>query len=426
MDAPTVRTITEDEFGEWFDVIRATLFLEGGEEPDESVLRDRRQRFDLDRCLATVGTDARLCGTAAAFATELTVPGGTVPAAGVTVVGVLPTHRRQGHLSAMMRSQLADVAERGEPVAALVASEYPIYGRYGYGPAAEACVIRIDSETLRRFPEAGWTNSATGRVELVDTKTFAAALPGVYDRARRRSPGHITWQDDDLQVVAGLIDPLWGPSKKGAFKALWYDGDGEPQGAVAYTLKHHWEANRPKGKLTADPLIAVTDEAERELARYLTAVDLMATVRLEMRPTDDPLPLWLRDARLASAVDRSDHVWVRILDVPAALTARRYQTPGQVVVQVDDPMGFATGRFHLDVAADGDGAPDSYPATCAPSDAEPDLTVPVRALGSAYLGGMSWSRLAAAGWVDEHRPGAVAQAAAMFSTPRTPWCAMTF
>lgn len=426
MTASTVRTITEDEFGEWFDVIRASLFMVAGELPDEAALRDKKVRFELDRCLAAVGTDAKLCGTAAAFTTELTVPGGAVPAAGVTVVGVLPTHRRQGHLSAMMRSQLADVAERGEPVAALVASEYPIYSRYGYGPAAEASVIRVDAGSLRGLPGAGWTTSASGRVELVDTKTFAAALPGVYDRARRRFPGHITWQDDDLQVIAGLIEPLWGASKKGAFKALWYDGNDEPQGAVLYTLKHHWEDNRPKGKLTADPLVAVTDEAERELARYLTAVDLVATVRLELRPVDDPLPLWLQDARLAAVTDRSDHLWVRVLDVPTALTARRYQTPGRVVIQVDDPMGFATGRFQVEATDDGTGNPGGYPATCTPTSAGADLVVPIHALGSAYLGGMSWSRLAAAGWVDEHRPGGVARAAAMFSTPRAPWCAQTF
>jgi predicted acetyltransferase len=141
-------------------------------------------------------------------------------------------------------------------------------------------------------------------------------------------------------------------------------------------------------------------------------------VHLGTRPVDDPVPLWLHDGRSALLHERSDHVWARVLDVPAALTARRYATDSRLVLEVDDPLGFANGRFALDGGPDG--------AACVPTTDEPDLVVPVHALGSAYLGGSSWARLAAARWVTEARPGAVEQASTMFSMSRAPWCALTF
>lgn len=427
MAAPTLRTITDDEFGEWFNTGRMAML---GTPLDEDALKERRPHFDLDRCIASVGADGKLCGTAAAFATELTVPDGSVSAAAVTLVGVLPTHRRQGHLTRMMQSQLDDVAERGEPIAALVAAEYPIYGRYGYGPATEGCAVDIDAASLAGLTGDGWSSAPSGRVELVSNETFASALPDVYDRARQRFAGHIAWREHEYRVIAGLVRATFGGDEgASSFKALWYDETGTAGGAVTYTVEQNWEANRPRGKLSAFPLVAATDEAERELVRYLTAVDWVATIRLGLRPTDDPVPLWLRDGRAATLIDRSDHLWVRVVDVPAALGARRYQAPGSVVIQVDDPMGYAGGRFLLEVTADDGAEPPGaggYPATCTPTDAGPDLFVPVHALGAAYLGGLSWSRLAAAGWVDEESPGSVASASAMFSTPRAPWCAMTF
>lgn len=424
MPAPTIRTIAEDDFGEWLDVTRtAMLGAPVGEGQHHALVA----RFDLDRCLAAVDVDDRLCGAAAAFPTTLTVPGGSVAAAGVTLVGVLPTHRRQGHLSRMMQSQLADVAARGEPVAALIAAEYPIYGRYGYGPATEACSVRVDALSLKGRAD-GWTSPPSGRVELVDKAAFAAALQDVYERARRRNAGHISWREHEYEVVAGLTEGIFGDSDGApAARALWYDDSDHLQGAVSYTLKQNWEDNRPKGKLRALPLVAATDSAERELVRYLAAVDWVGTVHIGLRPVDDPVPLWLADGRNATLADRSDHVWVRILDVPEALAARRYRCPGSLVIEVADPMGFASGRYRLEVTAtSGDPAPEGHPATCIPTDAEPDLVVGVAVLGATYLGGFSWTRLAAAGWVDERRPGTTALASTMFSTPRAPWCAMTF
>ena len=142
MTSPTVRTITDDELGDFINVV-LTSFLMAHATPEQ--IEARRSAFDVRRCIGAFDASGRLCGVARAFGTELTVPGGSVAAAAVSSVGVLPTHRRQGHLTRMMRNQLDDIAGRGEPVAALVAAEYPIYGRYGYGVAAEACELRIEA-----------------------------------------------------------------------------------------------------------------------------------------------------------------------------------------------------------------------------------------------------------------------------------------
>ena len=160
------------------------------------------------------------------------------------------------------------------------------------------------------------------------------------------------------------------------------------------------------------------DRAAIELLRYLTTIDWVAEVEVWLRPVDEPAPLALVDGRTAHLADRSDHVWVRLVDVPAALSARTYASEGSLVLEIADPLGYGAGRFRLDAGPGG--------ATCEPSTADPDLTVPIGALGAAYLGGTGWARLAAAGWLDEHRAGAVERASALFTTPRAPWCAMTF
>ncbi len=408
----TVRTITDDEFGDFINVVM-TAFLAPPSSPED--IEARRVAFDLDRCLGAFDRNGRLCGVARAFPTELTVPGGTVAAGAVSSVGVLPTHRRQGHLSRMMRSQLDDIATRGEPVATLVAAEYPIYGRYGYGLAVEACELHLDAAQARWLAP-----DDEGSVELVDNDTFAKVVVDVYDRARRTFPGHISYETLRWEVFAGVRSWPDGDddARRKATKVVWYDAQGEPQAATAYSVDDRWEHNRPAGTLSAGVLVATSGHAEIELVRFLAAVDWVAQVHVGLRPLDNPVPLALADARMGALVNRSDHLWVRVLDVSAALTARRYATDGSLVLEVLDPLGHAAGRFALDGGPDG--------ASCAATDAEPDLVVPVGALGAAYLGGTSWGRLAALGWVDERRDGATARAAAMFGSPRAPWCVLTF
>jgi predicted acetyltransferase len=201
-------------------------------------------------------------------------------------------------------------------------------------------------------------------------------------------------------------------------KAIWRDDAGEVQAATIYDSTGDWTDNRPSKTLKVEWLVAATDEAERELLRFLASVDWVARIEVEPRPIDDATALALVDGRHVVLVDRWDHVWLRLLDVPAALAARRYAAPVDLVIEVDDPGGYTSGRFRLEGGPDG--------AVCARADAEPDLAVRVAALGAVYLGGTGWARLAAAGWVDERTPGAIARAAAAFAAARAPWCAMTF
>ena len=411
MTAPTVRPIVDDEFGAFFDVVR-TAFL--SPPVAEATVEARRPHTDIERCIGAFDAGGRMCGVARAFATPLTVPGGEVAAGAVSAVGVLPTHTRQGHLTRMMHHQLADIATRGEPVAVLIAAEYPIYGRYGYGPATEATTLHIDATA------ATWLDDPTGAVEIVDNETFAKVIDDLYDRARRSTPGHIGWETIRWQVDAGTTPVHDGrdDARRDALKLVWRDEAGEPQAATAYTVDESWVHNRPSNTVSSDVLVATTARAEHEMLRFLASIDWVAEVRVSLRPVDDPAPLALVDGRAARLAGRSDHTWVRVLDVPAALGARRYATAGSLVVEIDDPLGHAAGRFRLEAGPDG--------AECGPTTDDADLALPVRALGAAYLGGQSWARLAGAGWVDERRPGAVDAAAAMFAVPRAPWGALTF
>jgi predicted acetyltransferase len=413
MAQPHVRPITDEELAAFVDVTR-TSFLEGP--ASHEAIELRRPHIDLDRSLAAFDAEGRLCGTSPSFPTTLTVPGGAgLPTAAVTAVGVLPTHRRQGHLTRLMTTQLADVADRGEPLAALIAAEYPIYGRFGYGPATEAVALRLDSRT------AVWRDPPTGSVELVDAETWAKHADELHARVHRATPGHISWPTAFWRMQAGVDPSPWhdADAAKRTRRVLWRAADGAVQGATAYSSSDdQWTRNRPDSTLTTEILVSGTDRAEHELLRYLASIDWASTVIVGLRPLDDPAPLALVDGRAAPLTGRSDHLWVRVVDAPTALAARTYAVEGRLVLDVVDPAGHADGRVALEGGPAG--------ATCSPTDDTADLTVPVGVLGATLLGGIGWGRLAAAGWVDEHRVGATEQAATMFTTPRAPWCPRTF
>jgi len=415
MSEPTVRLILPDELGDWLRVPRTAML--GDPISDEGV-ETIRTLIDVDRCFAAYdgGEDPRPVGSAGTFGAELTVPGGaTVGAGAVTAVGVLPTHRRQGHLSRLMHAQLADIVERDEPVAVLVAAEYPIYSRYGYGPATDACSVRLDASV-----PGMWVDPPTGTTELVDNDTFTKLLIDLYDVARRDIPGHLGYDEHRWQVQTGEIEWPGGnaEARRKETKVVWRDDAGEIGGLASYTVKDNWVDNRPRGNLHAGILVTATAEAERELVRYFTAVDWATTVHLQTRPVDEPVGLWLHDGRAAVVQDRFDHVWARVLDVPSSLEARRYAADGRLVLAVHDDLEFATGRFALEGGPEG--------ALCIATDDDPDLELDVKALGAAYLGGHTWHQLAAGGWVTEARAGALERASTMFATPRAPWCALTF
>lgn len=409
-----VRTIDPSEYPAWFQAVAANFFDAFGARDDaEREARRRAPYTDFGR-VQGVFDDKRVVGTFLSFATELTVPGGAVvPADVIAAVTVTPIHRRRGLLTRMMEHDLRGARERGEAVAALAASEYPIYGRYGFGPAVESVDYALDTREARfaRRDDAG-------TLELVDAETMRAEAPVLYERFRFTCPGAVVRDDGWWDQVLGVGDEPTPPSSPPLQHLLFRGADGTLEGYVSYCVDPVMEQHQPRAVLTVRQLCALTPRAYARLWRYCCEADLVRTVRAPDRPTEEPLPWLLTDARAVRTTGRVDLLWVRVLDAAAALAGRRYLAQGRVVVEVVDPAGYASGRYLLDGGPDG--------ASCARTDVPADLTLPVQALGAVYLGGTTLRTLAAAGWVDEHRPGALARADAMLRSPVPPWCPITF
>lgn len=398
----TLRPVAAEELPTFVRVDRAGFGLDLG---DDNVV-DAAELLELDRMLAAFDGDD-MVGTAAAFSFELTLPGlTTAPAAGVTWVAVLPTHRRRGVLRALMTRQLEDVAARGEPLAVLGASEAPIYGRFGYGLASFGHMVHVDP----RRSEFREPLVDDGRVVLIDAETAAKVLPSVFDRSRRLTPGD--HQRSEAWWTYWFQDKEhWREGATARFYVVHETGAGEADGFAAYRMKTSWDEHGvPDGELRLESLVTTTDTARAALWRYLLDVDLITRVKAEWVPVDDPLRLLLVDPRAAKVTGVVDDPWVRILDVPAALSARRYAVDGRLVLEVVDAVRPQTGgRFVLDEGR------------CARTDATPDISLGIADLGSLYLGGVGAGVLARAGRITEHRPGAVARADAMFRSDPLPF-----
>jgi len=371
--------------------------------------------LERDRSLLATADDGKPVGTVGAYAFELTLPGGiVVPTTGVTNAGVLPTHRRQGVLSAMMRRQLADLRARGEVLSVLLASEAAIYGRFGYGPATYTARLTVPRDRAAfAVPRATATGmdpgSVTGdvgyvgTVEVLKRADCGEILEDVYDRYRRAQPGALSRPHRWWAVGAGQPPIKSAPR----YVAVHRNVDGVPDGYASYALDE-------SGTLTVDEIIATDDAVSTALARFALGHDLVAKVVFRFFPSEHPLRWQLADFRAGEVSGDTDWLWVRLLDVPGALTARGYFADGELVLEVDDPfLGERVG--YLLTARDGK-------AECVPTDREPDLSLDVRDLGSVYLGGTAPSTLVRAGHIRAHHPGAAALADALFRAERAPHC----
>ncbi|MEU9176148.1 GNAT family N-acetyltransferase [Streptomyces sp. NPDC048550] len=371
--------------------------------------------LEMDRCLLALTADGRPVGTAGAHSFELTLPGQTlVPAAGVTAVGVLPSHRRQGVLSAMMRHQLAELRARGEFLSVLLASEARIYGRFGYGPATytqrltvprrQAALALPRARGTTDAPATGsGTGSGTGSVEVLRRAECGEILEEVYDRYRREQPGALSRPHRWWALRAG--QPPISPAPR--YVAVHRDADGVPDGYASYSIGE-------PDTLTVDETIATDDAVSTALTRFVLGHDLVSQVVFNHCSPDHPLRWQLADFRAGQVGRDTDWLWVRLLDIPRALTARAWFMDGELVLDVEDPFLGEHGRYLLTVR---DGKAD-----CAPTDREPDLSLDVRDLGSVYLGGTAPSTLVRAGHVRAHRPGAAALADSLFRAERSPHC----
>jgi predicted acetyltransferase len=404
---PRVRTIDTSDIDAWTACMGVGFLFTVADGYGEYFLGD----VDLHRTWGAFDGD-RVVGTLRSFATDFTVPGPeAVPVAALTNVTVAPTHRRQGLLTEMITAELRATAERGEPVGILIASEYPIYRRFGYGPAIEGASYSVDLAPTR------FVGRGSGRVELVDRTTLRQEAPALYERFRAGQPGSIgrttRWWDRLLHQVE-----VPGTKRPEGYQALYRSSAGEAEGYVRYRATPTSDNMRPTGELTVDELVALTPAAYERLWRYCCEIDLVATLRAGDRPVDEILGWFLEDARTVRQTGRYDFVWVRIVDVAAALSQRRYPVDGRLVIDVTDPLGFAGGRYALDGGPSG--------ARCTRSDGTADLSMAVDALGSLYAGGVSPHTLRASGRIDEHRAGAVDRAAVMFMSSTAPWCSTWF
>lgn len=378
-----------------------------GEAPDDEQLAFQQALTEPDRTFA-VRDRGRMVAMGAAQSLDVSLPGGAVtPMAGVSLLGVAPTHRRRG-LGRSVMGRLHDQArQRGEPLVGLWAAEGGIYRNYGYGVAAHTAVVDLHPG-VRWRPELGVGASPLQLVELDDAVALAQSLT---ERIRTRVAGVPCLSATRLRRHLFHDPPAW----REGYGARAYVAAEDGRGLASYRVKVDWEPTGPQGHARADWLMAADADTEARLWRYLTDLDLVSSVQVIGRPADDPVPLRAVDARTVG-VRVTDGLWLRVLDPPAVLSARTYAAAGRVVVDVADDDGYAAGRYAL-ATEDGDGA-----AQPAPPGALADVALPVDALGALVLGGARPTRLARARLATEHTPGALWRLERMLATERAPWC----
>ena len=347
-------------------------------------------------------------GGAGAFPLEVSVPGASVPAAGVTVVGTYPTHRRRGVLRSLMRAQLDDVRERGEPLAILWASEDTIYGRFGYGMASQCAEVSVPKE----FSAYAQQLDREGTLRIVEADEALTLFPRVWNKVRGLTPGMIrrtrTWWE------YRILFEQRGGEEDGPKRLVVLERGGRPEGYAIYRHKPKWEAGVSNSELEVVEAVALDGQPTAELWRYLLDIDWAARITAHLLPVDHPL-WWLLAHPRRMRPRIGDGLWVRLVDVGEALAARSYAADGSVVFDVvDEFCPWNSGRWRL---SDGRAKRTRVAA---------QLRCDVTALGSVYLGGFSFSELVRGGRVEELRRGAAARADAMFATHRAPWCPEVF
>jgi predicted acetyltransferase len=402
MDDITIRSIAPEELAPFLQAV-ARAFHDPWHEED---LEPERLVAEPDRYFVAMDGD-EIVGTAGACTTQLTVPGPcSVSAPGVTAVGVLASHRRRGINTKLMGTLLDQAAERGEPMAYLWASEGPIYGRFGYGMASICTELEVSRDRSAFLPGTG----VDGRIRVLPRNEALPLMRPVYDTVAASRPGMIAVDD---RWWAALFAERKRDEDEPEFFALHEGDEGVVDGYAVYKVKHEWTHNLPLHELKVQHLIAATPVATAGLWRFLFDVDLVATVKAWDRPADEELFWLVSEPRRVKAM-LSDGLWLRLIDIEASLAARRYASDGRLVVDVADPFRPATsGRYEL-VVDDGQGS-------CRRTDAEPDLSLGVDALGAAYLGGTSFRQLARAQQVRELASDALTRADAMFASDPSPW-----
>lgn len=400
-----VRTLAADEWPTYYD--RLVRAFGGPPEPPEE--RELWEALAERERTVAAWDGPELVGTAGAFSFRMTVPGGgLVGVPGVTMVSVQPTHRRRGVLTAMMRSQLDDFRDRGEPFAVLTASEPVIYGRFGYGVASRQMRAVIDTGRVVMHAPPG---VEAVRMRLVSPADAVAECEAVYAANVPSRPGWLArqpgWEREPL------LDPPSERKGAGPLLCVLAEVDGEVRGYARYATVPEWSHAGPDGSVKLHDVQALDPVTYAALWRYLAGIDLMSEIVFWNRPVDDPLLHLVSDVRRCGIAWR-DGLHLRVVDVPAALSARTYAGPVDTVLEVEDAFcPWNSGRWRLSGDAKG--------ASCERTTDAPEVSLAVRELGAAYLGGPSLLSMAGAGLVREHRQGATAALSAAFRSDVEPW-----
>lgn len=338
---------------------------------------------------------------------DLTVPGHrSLPSWAISAVTVAPTHRRKGIASAMLTAELRTAAALDIPVAVLTVSESTIYAHWGFGVAALARDLTIETKRVTFTAPA-----PEGRVQLITREQAQVDGYELVKRLRLENAGEIEYGGILWDRQLGL---RVGDESAKALRFVRFDSpDGSHDGFAIYKMKEN-DDDFTKNTLELLYLISATDAAYEGLWRYVTSMDLTTTVKAWLRPLDEPLRWLVSDFRAIKTSD-TDHLWIRILDVKRTLEARTYATPGRVVLEILDPLGFAAGSWAIEAAADGTAVVESVAEA-------PDLTISVNDLASIYLGAVSATTLARTGRVT----GDAQKVDSLFATPTQPWLSIWF
>lgn len=392
-------------------------WLDAGERAFSERIRDEDvaawlPTFEADRAIAAYD-GSRIVGTAGVLSFELTVPGGILPAAGVTLVGVQPTHRRRGVLRRMMRMQLDAIHDRGEPLAMLWASEGNIYQRFGYGLGTTRTRLAVEVERSQfRQPRV-----PAGTIRFVEVDEAKRLFPPIFDAVRAGRAGFFNrtpafWDGEFFH------DPEhWRRGASAAWHVL-HEVAGESDGYARYRVREQWDDSGSKSAVVLAELMATNPAAHLDLWRFLLDIDLMHRLEAWNIAADDPILLSVAEPRRLG-LGVGDALWLRVVDVSSALAGRRYRSDGRIVFEVTDEFcPWNHRRWSLTVEA---GMPLVEPSTDAP-----DIACDVTDLAATYLGAFTFAQLADAARVRELQPGAIERADGLFRTDRHPWCPKVF
>ncbi|HEX3390415.1 MAG TPA: GNAT family N-acetyltransferase [Streptosporangiaceae bacterium] len=395
--------------------------------PSERHRAEMLDRLELDRTLAAFD-GATPVASAAIWSFRMAVPGALAEAAGVTWIAVMPSYRRRGILSSLMRRQIDDIHERGEPIAVLWASDARIYGRYGYGRASwhASLTVRDGEGALRSQAPA----DPALRLRITEPDAALAELAKVYDTLLPTQPGFFVRDESWWNHI--VEDPDEGRPGSMPVRCVLAEDDAGPRGYALYSARGRWDEDTflPDSTLDIRELVATDPAATAMLWSDLLNRDLVSEVTARLRPAGDPLLHLLADPRRARP-RVSDGLWVRIIDVPAALSARRYAAPVDLVIKITDEMcpwneGLWRLRASGPVLAGPGTTPGAGTAECERTTGAPEVVLPAATLGAAYLGGTSLGTLARAGLAHEVRGGALAALSAALSWDPAPWCPTIF